>query len=34
MTSFWDQFHHAWREAAWRAAGVWADFVDFVRVGR
>jgi hypothetical protein len=25
---------HAWREAGWRAEGAWADFRDWVRVGR
>lgn len=25
---------HAWDEFAWRAGGTWADFLDFVRLGR
>jgi hypothetical protein len=25
---------HAWREAAWRAGGTWADFRDWLRLGR
>jgi len=26
--------YHSWREAGWRAGGVWADFRDWLRVGR
>jgi hypothetical protein len=26
--------HHAWREASWRAGGVWADFRDWFATGR
>ncbi len=29
-----DPAAHAWREAAWRAGGTWADFRDWVRLGR
>jgi hypothetical protein len=25
---------HAWREAAWRTSGTWADFTDWLRSGR
>ena len=25
---------HAWREAAWRTAGTWNDFTDWLRIGR
>jgi hypothetical protein len=25
---------HAWREARWRGAGTWQDFLDWVRLGR
>jgi hypothetical protein len=26
--------YHSWREARWRAGGVWDDFLDWLRVGR
>ncbi len=26
--------HHAWREAHWRAGGVWEDFRDWFATGR
>jgi hypothetical protein len=26
--------YHSWREARWRAGGVWADFRDWLSLGR
>jgi hypothetical protein len=26
--------YHSWREARWRAGGVWEDFRDWLRLGR
>jgi hypothetical protein len=28
------RLHHAWREAAFRTRGTWADFSDWLRLGR
>ena len=28
------RLNHAWREAAFRTRGTWADFADWLRLGR
>ena len=28
------RFEHAWREAAFRTRGTWADFSDWLKLGR
>lgn len=30
----WPRVRHAWQEAGWRMSGTWADFTDWVRLGR
>jgi hypothetical protein len=34
VTGIWTQLRHAWRELAWRAGGVWEEFVDWARTAR
>jgi hypothetical protein len=34
VTGFLAQFNHACRELAWRAGGVWQDFLDWIRTAR
>lgn len=29
-----ERFRHSWGEATWRAGGTWAEFRDFLRLGR
>jgi len=31
---WWPRVRHAWQELGWRASLTWADFLDWVRLGR